>query len=191
MSETKGTRPDWLHTLFCARGQRYLQRSEQIECVENGVHTCGVLAESIELGKVLGASGCVCCEWTSEASDDAEGRGPCKEHVWIKLDDELASGRTAELDLRQTPLERLCRLVVTRLIRNIEYDPVMVVRAQSSAAGVLALLSEPDPEFKRHALTALLSLVPQFWAEISEHIAPMHALLSSFFSLTSQLPSIQ
>lgn len=77
-------------------------------------------------------------------------------------------------------------MVVTRLIGTLEYDPVMVVRAQSSAAGVLALLSEPSPEFKQHALAALHSLVPQFWAEISEHIAPMHVFLSSFSSLTSQ-----
>ncbi|KAF8560271.1 26S proteasome regulatory complex non-ATPase subcomplex Rpn2/Psmd1 subunit [Imleria badia] len=54
----------------------------------------------------------------------------------------------------------------------------MVVRAQSSAAGVLALLSELDPAFKQHALAALHPLVPQFWAEISEHIAPMHVFLS-------------
>lgn len=44
---------------------------------------------------------------------------------------------------------------------------------QSSAAGVLALLSEPDPVFKQHALTALIPLVPQFWAEISEQVAEM------------------
>jgi 26S proteasome regulatory subunit N2 len=75
--------------------------------------------------------------------------------------------------------------MVTR-IGTLEYDPVMVVRAQSSAAGVLALLSEPSPEFKQHALVALHSLVPQFWAEISEHIAPMHVFLSSFSSFASQ-----
>lgn len=49
----------------------------------------------------------------------------------------------------------------------------MVARHQSSAQGVLALLSEPDPIFKQHALKALNPLVPQFWAEISEHIALM------------------
>lgn len=54
----------------------------------------------------------------------------------------------------------------------------MVVRSQSSAAGVLALLQEPDLIFKQHALTALNPLVPQFWAEISEHIALMS--VSSF-----------
>ena len=49
----------------------------------------------------------------------------------------------------------------------------MVARSQTSAAGVLALLSEPEPLFKQHALKALNPLVPQFWAEISEHIALM------------------
>ncbi|CAK5280486.1 unnamed protein product, partial [Mycena citricolor] len=47
---------------------------------------------------------------------------------------------------------------------------------QSSAAGVLALLSEPDPVFKQHALDALNPLVPHFWAEISEHIALIESL---------------
>jgi hypothetical protein len=51
--------------------------------------------------------------------------------------------------------------------------PTMVARSQTSAAGVLALLSEPEPIFKQHALKALNPLVPQFWAEISEHIAIM------------------
>jgi 26S proteasome regulatory subunit N2 len=49
----------------------------------------------------------------------------------------------------------------------------MVRRSQTSAAGVLALLHEPEPAFKQHALKALSPLVPQFWAEISEHIAVM------------------
>ncbi|KAI6162104.1 26S proteasome regulatory complex non-ATPase subcomplex Rpn2 Psmd1 subunit [Pisolithus thermaeus] len=52
----------------------------------------------------------------------------------------------------------------------------MVVRAHSSAAGALALLSEPDIVFKQHALKALNQLVPQFWAEISEHIALIESL---------------
>ncbi|KDQ10690.1 hypothetical protein BOTBODRAFT_177975 [Botryobasidium botryosum FD-172 SS1] len=46
----------------------------------------------------------------------------------------------------------------------------MVPRPQTSAAGVLALLSEPEPLVKQHALRSLNNLVPQFWAEISEHI---------------------
>ncbi|KAF9022936.1 26S proteasome regulatory complex non-ATPase subcomplex Rpn2/Psmd1 subunit [Hymenopellis radicata] len=55
----------------------------------------------------------------------------------------------------------------------------MVVRSQSSAAGVLALLSEPDALFKQHALKALNPLVPRFWAEISEHIALIESLYES------------
>jgi 26S proteasome regulatory subunit N2 len=55
----------------------------------------------------------------------------------------------------------------------------MVARPQSLAAGVLALLSEPEPIFKQHALKALTPLVPQFWAEISEHIALIEALYES------------
>ncbi|KAK0208117.1 hypothetical protein DFS33DRAFT_1254799 [Desarmillaria ectypa] len=55
----------------------------------------------------------------------------------------------------------------------------MVVRSQSSAAGVLALLSEPDVVFKQHALKALNPLVPRFWAEISEHIALIESLYES------------
>lgn len=58
-----------------------------------------------------------------------------------------------------------------------------MVRQQSSAAGVLALLQEPDIVFKRHALKALNPLVPQFWAEISEHIALMSGFRSSRLSL--------
>ncbi len=50
----------------------------------------------------------------------------------------------------------------------------MVPRPQSSAAGVLALLVEQEPLVKQHALKTLISLVPQFWAEISEHIALMY-----------------
>ncbi|OBZ79605.1 26S proteasome non-ATPase regulatory subunit 1 [Grifola frondosa] len=55
----------------------------------------------------------------------------------------------------------------------------MVPHPQSSAAGVLALLSEPEPLLKQYALKALNSLVPQFWAEISEHIALIESLYES------------
>ncbi|EJD55629.1 26S proteasome regulatory complex, non-ATPase subcomplex, Rpn2/Psmd1 subunit [Auricularia subglabra TFB-10046 SS5] len=56
----------------------------------------------------------------------------------------------------------------------------MVARAQTSAAGVLALLSEQDePAVRQHALKALIPLVPQFWAEISEHVATIEALYES------------
>ena len=52
----------------------------------------------------------------------------------------------------------------------------MVARAQSSAAGVIALLSEPEPLLKQHALKSLNTVVPQFWAEISESIELMYVL---------------
>ncbi|KAK7059054.1 proteasome regulatory particle base subunit [Paramarasmius palmivorus] len=52
----------------------------------------------------------------------------------------------------------------------------MIALSQSSAAGVLALLLEPDPVFKQHALKSLISLVPRFWAEISEEIALIESL---------------
>ncbi|KAI0004235.1 26S proteasome regulatory complex non-ATPase subcomplex Rpn2/Psmd1 subunit [Russula compacta] len=55
----------------------------------------------------------------------------------------------------------------------------MVPRPQSSAAGVLALLTEQEPLLKQHALNTLISLVPQFWAEISEHIALIESLYES------------
>ncbi|PCH33862.1 26S proteasome regulatory complex non-ATPase subcomplex Rpn2/Psmd1 subunit [Wolfiporia cocos MD-104 SS10] len=54
-----------------------------------------------------------------------------------------------------------------------------MVRPHSSAAGVLALLSEPEPLLRQHALKTLSSLVPQFWAEISEHIALIESLYES------------
>lgn len=63
----------------------------------------------------------------------------------------------------------------------------MVPRPQSSAAGVLVLLVEKEPLLKQHALKTLISLVPQFWAEISEHIALMYVLeISSNHSCVSQ-----
>jgi 26S proteasome regulatory subunit N2 len=55
----------------------------------------------------------------------------------------------------------------------------MVSRTQTSAAGVLALLSEPEPLVKQHALKTLIPLVTQFWAEISENIALMCVYLQN------------
>ncbi|THG99905.1 hypothetical protein EW026_g2545 [Hermanssonia centrifuga] len=55
----------------------------------------------------------------------------------------------------------------------------MPSRPHSSAAGVLALLSEPEPLLKEHALKSLNVLVPQFWAEISEHIELIESLYES------------
>ncbi|GJE85724.1 26S proteasome regulatory subunit rpn2 [Phanerochaete sordida] len=54
-----------------------------------------------------------------------------------------------------------------------------MVRMHSSAAGVLALLSEPEPLLREHALQSLNSLVPQFWAEISEQIELIESLHES------------
>ncbi|KAI0320354.1 26S proteasome regulatory complex non-ATPase subcomplex Rpn2/Psmd1 subunit [Amylostereum chailletii] len=52
----------------------------------------------------------------------------------------------------------------------------MVPHPQSSAAGVLALLSESEPVIRQHALKSLITLVPQFWTEISEHIALIESI---------------
>lgn len=54
----------------------------------------------------------------------------------------------------------------------------MVAPPRTSAAGVLALLSEPDPQVQQYALRSLNSLVPQFWAEISEYIPPMQVFVA-------------
>jgi hypothetical protein len=81
-----------------------------------------------------------------------------------------------------------CGLASRYLFHSVDS---MVVRSQSSAAGVLALLQEPDPLFKQHALKALGLLVPQFWAEISEHIALMFVFqtICVFRSSLSFLPT--
>lgn len=55
----------------------------------------------------------------------------------------------------------------------------MAPRSQTSAAGVLALLAEPDPFVQQYALEQLNALVPQFWAEISESITTIEALYDS------------
>ena len=60
-----------------------------------------------------------------------------------------------------------------------------MVRPHSSAAGVLALLSEPEPLLKEHALKSLNVLVPQFWAEISEQITTMCVLTRRVASTTT------
>ncbi|KAJ7596896.1 D-isomer specific 2-hydroxyacid dehydrogenase [Mycena floridula] len=52
----------------------------------------------------------------------------------------------------------------------------MVAQYPTSAVGIIALLSEPEPIFKQHALKALNPLVPRFWAEISEHIALIESI---------------
>ena len=65
----------------------------------------------------------------------------------------------------------------------------MVAITPTTAAGVLALLSEPEPQLKQYALKALIPLVPQFWAEISEHVAFMY--VSYCFLFTSSLTLTQ
>jgi len=55
----------------------------------------------------------------------------------------------------------------------------MAPRTQTSAAGVLALLSESDPFLQQYALEQLNALVPQFWAEISESITAIEAIYDS------------
>jgi hypothetical protein len=52
----------------------------------------------------------------------------------------------------------------------------MAPRPQTSAAGVLALLSEPESVLRQHALRSLNTLIPQFWAEISEYITTMYVI---------------
>jgi 26S proteasome regulatory subunit N2 len=49
----------------------------------------------------------------------------------------------------------------------------MVAPPRTSAAGILALLAEPELEIKQRAILELIKLVPDFWAEISEEIAAM------------------
>ena len=55
----------------------------------------------------------------------------------------------------------------------------MGARTQTSAAGAIALLTEPEPVLKEHAIRALVPMVPQFWAEISEQIPLMSVLYHS------------
>jgi 26S proteasome regulatory subunit N2 len=61
----------------------------------------------------------------------------------------------------------------TRVPSRLEVRVTLTTMLQTSAAGVLALLSEPESILRQHALKALLPLVSQFWAEISEHITAM------------------
>ncbi|KAG8696227.1 proteasome regulatory particle base subunit [Ceratobasidium sp. 395] len=55
----------------------------------------------------------------------------------------------------------------------------MVAQPQTSASGVLALLAEPEPILKQHAIIKLNGLVPDFWAEISEDITTIETLFES------------
>ncbi|CAE7203319.1 unnamed protein product [Rhizoctonia solani] len=55
----------------------------------------------------------------------------------------------------------------------------MVAQPRTSAAGILALLAEPELEIKQRAIAELVGLVPDFWAEISEEISAIEALSES------------
>ncbi|QRV75716.1 26S proteasome regulatory complex, subunit Rpn2/Psmd1 [Ceratobasidium sp. AG-Ba] len=55
----------------------------------------------------------------------------------------------------------------------------MVAQFQTSASGVLALLAEPEPILKQHAIAKLNGIVPDFWAEISEDISTIETLSES------------
>ena len=68
---------------------------------------------------------------------------------------------------------------------------IMVAITPTTAAGVLALLSEPEPQLKQYALKALIPLVPQFWAEISEHVAFMYVSYCFLFTSSLTLTQIQ
>jgi len=41
------------------------------------------------------------------------------------------------------------------------------------AAGVIALLDEPEDELKVYALNRLNDIVPEFWPEISDYVQKM------------------
>jgi 26S proteasome regulatory subunit N2 len=49
----------------------------------------------------------------------------------------------------------------------------MAAAAVSSAGSLLALLQEPAPELKLHALASLNSIVHHFWPEISTSVMDM------------------
>lgn len=46
----------------------------------------------------------------------------------------------------------------------------------TSASGVVALLDEPEDELKVYALNRLNDIVPEFWAEISDHVEKIEVL---------------
>lgn len=51
----------------------------------------------------------------------------------------------------------------------------------TSAGGLVAMLSEPHPSLKLHALSYLNRLVDQFWPEISTSVPIMYYLYTLFF----------
>lgn len=73
-------------------------------------------------------------------------------------------------------LRRVSSVQVSTDTHSPLFSLAMAPRTQTSAAGVLALLSEPEPLLQQYALTQLNALVPQFWAEISESITGIETL---------------
>lgn len=45
--------------------------------------------------------------------------------------------------------------------------------SSTSAAGLLSLLSEPEPELQAYAISELNANVHHFWAEIADNISNM------------------
>ncbi|XP_047130799.1 26S proteasome non-ATPase regulatory subunit 1 isoform X1 [Hydra vulgaris] len=60
----------------------------------------------------------------------------------------------------------------------------------TSAAGVIALLDEPEPDLKYYALKKLDSIVNQFWAEISEVITKIEELCENDVFIHKDLSSL-
>jgi hypothetical protein len=119
-------------------------------------------------------------ELTCRATNGAKRAASEERHGELKPSDEWEISENLFASVRNTRQVTITYHVTSRhhegrvSLKSYSYSfSPMVVRSQSSAAGVLALLHEPDPLFKQHALNALNPLVPQFWAEISEHIALM------------------
>lgn len=61
-----------------------------------------------------------------------------------------------------------------------------MVNAQSSAAGIISLLHDPDVEIQAYAIEELDAVVASHWAEISESIADIEALSESTSPLSPE-----
>lgn len=72
---------------------------------------------------------------------------------------------------------------------SLDFGPTTTMAAsallQSSAAGYLALLEDPEDQLREYALNSLLSLVDKFWPEISEQITKMYDHIRFMLSLSS------
>ena len=62
------------------------------------------------------------------------------------------------------------------LLLEERYETRMRMNITSTAAGVIALLNEPEPEVKVFALNKLNTIVDVFWAEISEAVGTIEML---------------